>query len=117
MTSGTKTVVYPVKDLAAAKRIYSQLFAVKPYADEVYYVGWKVDGQDVGLDPNGHRKGMTGAVAFWDVEDIETSLKTLLEAGAEEVQPLTDVGEGKLIATVKDADGNVIGLVQEPVGG
>jgi hypothetical protein len=30
------------------------------------------------------------------------------------VQAVKDVGGGKLIATVKDADGNLIGLIQEP---
>jgi len=29
-------------------------------------------------------------------------------------QAATDVGGGKLIAVVKDADGNVIGLAQSP---
>jgi len=117
MTTGTKTVMYPVKDIETAKKLYSQLFTVEPYADEPYYVGFKVDGQDVGLDPNGHSKGMTGPVAFWDVDDIAASVEALVGAGAEPVQPVTDVGGGKLIATVKDADGNVIGLLQDPAGG
>src|SRR5437867_2340182 len=114
MTSGMKTVMYPVKDIAAAKQLYGAVFGVAPYADEVYYVGWKVDGQDVGLDPNGNSKGMTGPVLYWDVDDITRTVDTLLEGGAEAVQPITDVGGGKLIATVKDADGNTIGVLQEP---
>ncbi|MCU1664922.1 MAG: glyoxalase [Pseudonocardia sp.] len=36
----------------------------------------------------------------------------LVEAGAEVQQQVRDVGAGRLIASVKDADGNVIGLVQ-----
>jgi hypothetical protein len=36
----------------------------------------------------------------------------LLEAGAEAQQDVKDVGGGKLIASVRDADGNVIGLLQ-----
>jgi hypothetical protein len=36
----------------------------------------------------------------------------LFGAGAEAQQTITDVGGGKLIAAVKDADGNIIGLVQ-----
>lgn len=39
---------------------------------------------------------------------------TLVAGGAEVQQPATDVGGGKLIATVKDADGNVLGLAQSP---
>ena len=81
------------------------------------YVGFEVDGQDIGLDPNGHSKGMTGPVGYWHVDDINESLEALLEAGAETQQPISDVGGGKLIASVKDADGNAIGLLQAPDGG
>jgi predicted enzyme related to lactoylglutathione lyase len=57
---------------------------------------------------------MTGPVGYWHVEDIEKSLGLLLDAGAETQQVIRDVGGGKLVATVTDADGNVIGLVQSP---
>ncbi len=117
MTSGTKTVIYPVKDLAAAKPLYSALFGVAPSMDEAYYVGFDVDGNDVGLDPNGHSQGMVGAVCYWHVDDINQAVTALLAAGAQAHQPIADVGGGKLIATVKDADGNVIGLLQPPAGG
>jgi len=50
--------------------------------------------------------------AYWHVDDIERCLHALLEACAETQQEVKDVGGGKLIATVKDADGHVIGLIQ-----
>jgi predicted enzyme related to lactoylglutathione lyase len=114
MTSGLRTVIYPVKDLAQAKTLYSKLMGVPPYADEAYYVGFRVGDQELGLDPHGHDRGLTGPLGYWDVEDIKESLQALLDAGAEEQQPISDVGGGKLIASVKDADGNVTGLVQSP---
>jgi predicted enzyme related to lactoylglutathione lyase len=114
MTEGIKAIIYPVKDLAKAKTLYSKLLGVEPNMDEPYYVGFNVGGQDVGLDPNGHGQGMTGPVGYWHVDDIERSMKALLEAGAEAQQEVKDVGGGKLIASVKDADGNVIGLLQSP---
>ena len=112
MTSGIRTVIYPVKDLAQAKMLYGKLVGVEPYMDEAYYVGFNVAGQDVGLDPHGHSQGMTGPVGYWHVDDIKESLKALLDAGAEAQQDVRDVGGGKLVASVKDADGNVIGLIQ-----
>ena len=112
MTDGIKTIMFPVKDLPKAKALYHTLLGVEPYMDEAYYVGFNVDGQDVGLDPHGHRKGMTGPIGYWHVDDINASLRALLDAGAEPVQDVKDVGGGKLIASVKDADGNVIGLLQ-----
>ncbi|MFF9405302.1 VOC family protein [Streptomyces anandii] len=112
MTEGLKTVIYPVKDLDRAKALFRTLLETEPYADEPYYVGFKDAGQDVGLDPNGHSKGMTGPVPYWHVEDIRARLAALVAAGAEILQDVQDVGGGRLIASVKDADGNLIGLIQ-----
>jgi predicted enzyme related to lactoylglutathione lyase len=60
---------------------------------------------------------MTGPVGYWHVEDINKSLEELVAAGAEPEQPVRDVGGGKLIATVRDADGNVVGLLEAPPNG
>jgi predicted enzyme related to lactoylglutathione lyase len=109
-----RTVIYPVRDLAQAKTLYSRLLGVAPYADEAYYVGFRVGDQELGLDPNGHGQGMTGPVGYWHVDDIEERLELLLADGAEVQQAIRDVGGGKLIATVNDPDGNVIGLLQSP---
>jgi predicted enzyme related to lactoylglutathione lyase len=112
MTSGLKTILYPVKDLDAAKKLYGALLGVAPVVDQPYYVGYNVDGQDIGLDPNGHNRGITGPLGYWHVDDINATLAAMIAAGGEQAQPIADVGGGKLIATVKDADGNIVGLLQ-----
>jgi predicted enzyme related to lactoylglutathione lyase len=112
MIQGIQTVIFPVRDLAKAKTLYAALLGAKPTMDAPYYVGFDVDGQHVGLDPNGHGAGMTGPVGYWHVDDIRTSLNTLLDAGGVVHQEIRDVGGGRLVATMKDADGNVIGLLQ-----
>jgi predicted enzyme related to lactoylglutathione lyase len=112
MTSGIRTVIYPVKDLGRAKALYETLLGAAPYTDAAYYVGFRIGEQEIGLDPNGHRRGMAGPIGYWHVDDIEQTLRQLVEAGAEVQQPVRDVGGGRLIAWVKDADGNVIGLLQ-----
>lgn len=114
MTSGMKTVMYPVKDLDVARRLYGRLLGVEPYMDEPYYVGYRVDSQDVGLDPNGHDKGMRGPVGYWHVDDIRMIIDALVAQGAARAGDVTDVGGGKLIATVTDTDGNTVGLLQMP---
>jgi predicted enzyme related to lactoylglutathione lyase len=114
MTAGIGTVIYPVRDLARAKAVYGALLGSAPVMDEPYYVGFAVAGQDVGLDPNGHRQGMTGPVGYWHVDDLEGRLQALLDAGAQPHQEIRDVGGGKRIASVTDLDGNVIGLLQSP---
>jgi predicted enzyme related to lactoylglutathione lyase len=111
-TSGIGTIVIPVSDLTAAKAIYGTLLGVAPDMDQPYYVGYTVGGQHLGLDPNGHAQGTTGPTMYWHVEDIKQAVTDLLTAGADEVQGIKDVGEGKLIATVRDKDGTTIGLLQ-----
>lgn len=114
MTAGLQTIVYPVKDLDRAKPLFAALLGVEPHADQPYYVGYRAAGQDVGLDPNGHAKGMTGPVPYWHVPDLRERLAALLAAGAELLQDVQDVGGGRLIASVRDADGNLVGLLQDP---
>jgi predicted enzyme related to lactoylglutathione lyase len=110
MSEGIKTVVYPVTDLARAKAMFSAVLGQAPDTDAPYYVGFKVNGQDIGLDPNGHR---SGAVGYYHVSDIKATFQALTEAGAEVDQEIKNVGGGRLVAAVKDQDGNLIGLLQD----
>lgn len=111
MKQGISLIVYPVKDVNQAKKLYSVFLGVEPYADSPYYVGYKLGDHEVGLDPNATT---TGPIAYRDVDDIHKSLQALLDAGAQMQQDVKNVGNGLLIATVKDAAGNVIGLRQAP---
>ncbi len=110
MTTGVRTVIYPVGDLALAKALFSALLGAEPVVDAPYYVQFDADGQAIGLDPHGHRFGQSGPVAYWHVEDVAKALAALVQAGAETVQEPTDVGGGMHIAVARDADGNLIGL-------
>jgi predicted enzyme related to lactoylglutathione lyase len=112
MNQGIGTIIYPVKDISKAKTLYSLLLGVEPTMDTPYYVGYRVGSQDIGLDPNGFSQGMTGPVGYYHVSDIKDTLQSLQAAGAVIMQDVRDVGGGKLIATLKDTEGNVIGLIQ-----
>jgi predicted enzyme related to lactoylglutathione lyase len=106
------TIVYPVRDLAGATAVFAAFLGVPPTTDTPYYVGFSLDGQEIGLDPHGFDHGMTGAINYRDVDDVAKAVAGLVEAGATELSGPRDVGGGKLIATVADADGNVLGLIQ-----
>jgi predicted enzyme related to lactoylglutathione lyase len=109
MTSGMQLVVFPTKDLDGAKKIFSTLLGTDPYVDGKYYVGFRTGGPEVGL-----ANGTGGPVCYWDVDDIEASVESLVAAGATLDEAPHDVGRGLLVAKVKDADGNAIGFRQQP---
>jgi predicted enzyme related to lactoylglutathione lyase len=110
MNKGIKIILYPAKDMNQSKTLFSKFLGVDPYVDQPYYVGFKINDQDIGLVPNNPEGGAT---AFYDVDDIKSSLQTLLDGGAELIQDIKNVGGERLIASVKDKDGNIIGLVQD----
>src|SRR3954452_20775090 len=113
-TEGVKAILHPVSDLARAKAVYAALLGVAPQADAPYYVGFEAAGQHKGLVPGGGPQVLTAPVAYWHVPDIEAKLAELTEAGATVKEPAHDVGGGRLVATVTDPDGNVLGVLQDP---
>jgi len=114
-TEGIKIVLHPVTDLEKAKAVYTALLGLPPQADSSYYVGYEAAGQHIGLVPGGGPQGMTSPVAYWQVPDIEAKLAEVTAAGATLKDPVRDVGGGRLVASFTDPDGNVLGLVQDPV--
>jgi predicted enzyme related to lactoylglutathione lyase len=112
-TEGIKTVLHPVSDLEKAKAVYIALLGQGPQVDGPYYVGFDVAGQHIGLVPGGGPQRLTSPVAYWQVSDIQNTLSELISAGATVKDPVSDVGGGRLVATVTDLDGNVLGLSQD----
>jgi predicted enzyme related to lactoylglutathione lyase len=112
-TQGIKTVLHPVSDLAKAKAVDAALIGIAPQTDGPYYVGFESEGQHIGLVPGGGPQGMTSPVAYWHVPDIEGKRAEVTAAGATLNEPTRDVGGGRLVATITDPDGNVLGLVQD----
>ena len=112
-TQGIKTVLVPVSDVAKAKVVYSALLGVEPQTDGEYYVGFDAAGQHLGLLPGGGPQGLTTPMAYWHVADIESKLAEMAAAGATVKDAVQDVGGGRLVASVTDPDGNLLGLIQD----
>jgi predicted enzyme related to lactoylglutathione lyase len=112
-TQGIKTVLHPVSDLATARAVYTALLGIPPQTDGPYYVGFEAEGQHIGLVPGGGPQGMTSPVAYWHVPDIVAKLTEVTAAGATVNEPVRDIGGGRLVATLTDPDGNVVGLLQD----
>jgi predicted enzyme related to lactoylglutathione lyase len=101
-----RSLVIPVSDLDATKRLYTTLLG-EPHTDTPYYVGYNVDGFEVALAP-GDVAG--GPVAYADVDDLDAARATLLEAGATERTAPQKIGPQGRVCVLEDADGNPIGL-------
>lgn len=106
-------IVYPVENVDEAKRFFRELIGADPYAESPYYVGFKSGETEIGLTPSGG-DGSSGALAYWTVDDIATRVQQLVDAGGTVAQPVTDVSQGLLVASIKGPSGAIVGLRQFP---
>ena len=109
-----RTCIYQVYDLALAKEFYSQALGKDPYFDEPYYVGFEVDGHELGLDPDISKRppGGSGVIGYWRVEDINAAWQHLTTIGATSIELPHAVGVDLQVSIVSDPFGNYIGLIQ-----
>lgn len=113
MFNKLRTVVYHTTDLPAAKEWYIKITGIQPYFDEPFYVGFDINGCELGLDPDmtGVEKGNHSFV-YWSVDQIEEKLAGLLKEGATLVSDVTSVGGPIKVAVVNDPWGNAVGLIE-----
>lgn len=108
-----RTVIYYVPDLQKAKEWYSSLTGVQPYFDEPFYIGFDLNGCELGLHPldetvtHGNQ-----TVSHWAVDEIEKCVAQLIDKGATVLYKVSDVGGGIKVATVIDPWGNAVGLIE-----
>jgi predicted enzyme related to lactoylglutathione lyase len=113
MFQGLASAIYPVADLAAAKDWYGRVLGNAPYFDQPFYVGFSVGGFELGLLRKDDA-GTSGVSAHWRVEKADAAYARLLELGAQECEPVMDVGEGIKVASVVDPFGNKLSIIEHP---
>jgi catechol 2,3-dioxygenase-like lactoylglutathione lyase family enzyme len=113
MFEGLRTVIYRVGDLETAKTWYTRILGFGPYFDEPFYVGFNVGGYELGLLP-ASTDGDSCPITYWGVSDVPTALERLFDAGATSNEDPQDVGDGIVTASVRDLDGNVVGVIFNP---
>jgi predicted enzyme related to lactoylglutathione lyase len=113
---GLRTGMYHVADLQAAKQWYTRVLGKQPYFDEPFYVGFDVGGYELGLNPDTSKikPGAGGVVVYWGVTSADTACARLLELGAQEIEPVEEVGGGIRHAIVRDPFGNLFGVIENP---
>jgi catechol 2,3-dioxygenase-like lactoylglutathione lyase family enzyme len=109
MFLGLRSVIYPAPDLDAAKAWWTKALGIEPYFDEPFYVGYEIGGYELGLHP-----AAEVTEAFWGVADIDAAYASLLEAGAEAITPIMDVGGDIRVATLREQGGGVLGIIFNP---
>ena len=113
---GAYTIKYSAPDLAAAKAFYTEVTGVAPYFDEPFYVGFNINGFELGLDPDLSvvPNGPGGTVAYWGVAEIGAAFAHLVGVGAKPLEGPQEVGGGIKVATLADPWGNLIGIIENP---
>ncbi|MBL7763236.1 MAG: VOC family protein [Chitinophagaceae bacterium] len=113
MLKKLRTVIYHVTDIATAKAWYIQATGLQPYFDQPFYVGFDINGFELGLDPdNTYTTPGNHTVSYWSVDDINQVAEKLLSIGAKLIQPRTNVGGSIHVSIVEDPFGNQIGLIE-----
>jgi predicted enzyme related to lactoylglutathione lyase len=108
-------ITYTVTDIQKAKQFFREIVGSDPYVDSPQYVGYKNADMEIGLIPK-PESSTSSALPYWSVSDIAASVRGLEAAGGTVVHPVSDVGYGLLVASVKDPNGATIGLRQFPKG-
>ena len=113
MFNKLRTVIYHVNDLQAAKEWYIKATGIQPYFDEPFYVGFDINGFELGLDPDTENVTPGNqSVSYWAVDDTEASSQKLVSLGGKLVQPRTNVGGTIYVAVVEDPFNNLVGLIE-----
>ena len=109
---GLRTVIYPAPDLPAATAWWSELLGVRPYFEQLFYVGFEVGGYELGLLPTA--EPADGALTYWGVDDVDAAVAQAIELGAVEHVPAAEVGDGIVTGSVRTPDGAILGLIYNP---
>jgi predicted enzyme related to lactoylglutathione lyase len=113
MLQKLRTVIYHVADLQAAKEWYIKATGVQPYFDEPFYIGFDINGYELGLDPS--MKNVSAgnhSESYWAVESAREAADKFVSLGATLVQDVTNAGGTIHVAIVADPFGNHIGFIE-----
>ncbi len=109
---GLRTFKLEAKDLEAATRFYTRALGKAPYFDQPFYVGFDVDGFEIGITPAESPPGVGQTTTYLAAHDVDAEMKRWIELGAKEHEAATDVGDGIRVGAVLDPFGNAVGFIR-----
>jgi predicted enzyme related to lactoylglutathione lyase len=119
---GLTTISYWADDVKAAKKWYTTLLGAEPYFERPdlqnpVYIEFRLGdyAHELGIIDRKYAPPMPlqpgGAIAYWHVDDIQSTLDILLTHGATAYGPVTEHGAGFVTASVIDPFGNILGIM------
>jgi predicted enzyme related to lactoylglutathione lyase len=110
-----ETVLQWVNDVEASKRWYADLLGVDTTPYEAPYFKFAEHCYLIlGQAAPGTGRGGTGV--WFEVENVDQAYRELTQRGYAFNEPPFDIPPGRLV-TLKDPDGNIIGLIDNSKGG
>jgi uncharacterized protein YndB with AHSA1/START domain/predicted enzyme related to lactoylglutathione lyase len=110
---GLRTLKLEAQDLAAAKRFYTGALGKDPYFDQPFYVGFEIEGYELGITPAESATAGPGQTStYLAVNDVDAEMGRWLGLGCTEHEAATDVGDGIRVGAVRDPFGNAVGFIR-----
>jgi len=115
MILGLRTCVYMVADLPAAIEWYNKAFKTTPYFNEPYYVGYNIQGYELGLQTvQKETLSPRNIFTYWGVDNIQEEFERFVALGATVDEAPNNVGDNIEVCSIIDPWNNIIGLIYNP---
>lgn len=114
MFKSLKRVTYQVNDIGKAKQWYSGILGLQPALDTPFAVIFKICDSSLSLvqSKTVDKEYIDRTETFWEVDDIEKTYQSLIDAGARPNSPIKNILNIR-IAQVIDPFGNILGLTSQ----
>lgn len=122
MLRGLTTVSFFADDVDAAQAWYAEVLGAEPYFTRD--IGGKPVYAEFRIGDYQHELGIidskfapprpaqpSGAIVYWHVDDVDATVRRLLDLGATEYEARTERGPGFVTASVADPFGNILGVM------
>lgn len=109
---GLATVIFPTADLQTSKSWWSRALGKDPYFDEQFYVGFELNGFELGINPAASIAD--GPVAYLRTDNIVRAFSDFIDNGCTIVGGISAVGEGIRVGELRNPEGFVFGVIENP---